>query len=268
MAFPTAELPEITLAARPLFHIGPVPITDAFFGAVLVSLTLIFFSIAAARKFSIIPTRIQALFEMIAEYLLEQLEGAFGSKTEARKFFPLVFTLLLFIVVANQFTLIPLIFEVTQGGLDVLRQPTSDLAGTIALSLMVIVIANILALRISPIGHLKNFFPIHKIFQARSIGELFNAGIDMFIGVLNIIGEFAKIVSLAARLFGNIFAGNVMVAVIASLAAFTQFIVPIPFIALSVFSGFIQAFVFMLLSMQFIAMSIEGAKPEMEEAIA
>ncbi len=259
---------DISLAARVLFNIGPLPITDAFLGAVLVSATLLFFSIAATRKFSLIPTRIQMVLELISEYLLEQLEQAFGSKTEARKFFPLIMTLLLFIVVANQFTLIPLIFEITYNGFDVLRQPTSDLTGTLALSIMVVVLSHILAIRISPLRHLGNFLPFHKFLKIRSFGEFFNACVDLFIGVLNIIGEFAKVVSLAARLFGNVFAGNVMVAVIAGLAAFTQFIVPIPFIALSVFSGFIQAFVFMLLSMQFIAMTIEGAKPEMEEAIA
>ena len=76
----------------------------------------------------------------------------------------------------------------------------------------------------------------------------------------------AKVVSLSARLFGNIFAGNVMVAVVIGLSAFTQFIVPLPFIVLSVFSGLIQAFVFMLLSIQFIALSIDGATPEKDEA--
>jgi F-type H+-transporting ATPase subunit a len=253
---------DISLPARVLFSIGPLPITDAFLGAVLVSITLVLFSVLAVKRFSLVPTRLQFFLEMIAEYLLEQLEQAFGSKSEARKFFPLIMTLLLFIVIANQFTLIPLIFDITYNGVDVLRQPTSDLAGTIALSLLVVGLAHVLALRISPLRHLSNFFPIHKFFKVRSIGDFFYACVDMFIGFLNIIGELAKVVSLAARLFGNIFAGNVMVAVIASLFAFTLYIFPIPFIMLSVFSGFIQAFVFMLLSMQFIAMTIDGAKPD------
>lgn len=256
---------DISLPARALFNIGPLPITDALLGAILVSVTLVLFSLLAVKRFSIVPTRLQIFLEMIAEYLLEQLEQAFGSEAEARKFFPLIMTLLLFIVIANQFTLIPLIFDITYNGVDVLRQPTSDLAGTIALSLLVIGLSHVLALRISPLRHLSNFFPVHKLMKVRSFGDLFNAGVDFFIGFLNIIGEFAKVVSLAARLFGNVFAGNVMVAVIASLFAFTLYIFPIPFIILSVFSGFIQAFVFMLLSMQFIAMTIDGAKPEETE---
>jgi F-type H+-transporting ATPase subunit a len=253
---------DISLPARILFSIGPFPITDAFLGSIAVSLVLIFGSIIASRNFSLIPTRLQLFFELIAEYILEQLTQAFGNEKEARAMFPLIFTLLLFIVIANQFTLIPLIFEITYNGADVLRQPTSDLAGTLALSLMVVVIAHILALRVSPIRHIQNFLPFHAFLKVRSIGDFFNACVELFIGVLNIVGEFAKIISLAARLFGNIFAGNVMVAVIASLFAFTLYIIPIPFIILSVFSGFIQAFVFMLLSVQFIAMTVAGAKPE------
>lgn len=259
---------DISLPANILFNIGSFAVTDVYLGGFLVSLTLIILLVSAAKKFTLIPTRMQAGLEMIAEYLLENLEQAFGSREEAKKFFPLIMSLLLFILVANQFTLIPFIYQVTIDGTEAFRQPTSDLEGTIALSLMVVVLSHVLALRISPLRHLGNFLPIHKLFKVRSFGELFNAGVDLFIGVLNIIGEFAKVVSLAARLFGNIFAGNVMIAVIASLAAFTQYIVPIPFIALSVFSGFIQAFVFMLLSMQFIAMTIDGAKPQPEEAIA
>ena len=249
---------DITLASRTLFTIGPIHITDSLLGAFVVSLALMIVGIWVARSFAIVPTRTQLALESIANYLLESLEGAFGSKVEARKFFGLTFTLLLYIAIANQFSLLPLIFEITYNGFDVLRQPTSDLGGTIALALIVVVLSNVLAMGISPIQHLKNFFPIDKFFKVRSVADFFYACIDMFVGVLNIVGEFAKVVSLAARLFGNIFAGNVMAAVIASLV---PFVLPLPFLAISIFSGLVQAFVFMLLSMQFIAGSISGARP-------
>lgn len=253
----------ISLPSRVLFSIGPIGITDSLLGALIVSLTLIIFGALAARKFAIIPTRTQVVFEWMAEYLMEQLESAFGSKTEARRYFSLIFTLLLFIGIANQFTLLPFIFEVTYAGGDLVRQPTSDLAGTISLALIVVVIANVMAMSLSPINHLKNFFPLHHLFAIRKLSDIPMAMVEMFLGVLNIIGEFAKVISLGARLFGNIFAGNVMAAVIASLV---PFVVPLPFIFLSVFSGFIQAFVFMALSLQFIALSIKGARPQIEEA--
>lgn len=249
---------EISLASRALFSIGPVQITDSLLGAAIVSAALVLWGIWVARSFRLVPTRTQLALEMVASYLLTSLEGAFGSAKEGRKYFALMFTLLLYIAIANQFSLMPLIFEITYGGADVLRQPTSDFSGTIALAILVIGIAHVMAFTISPVHHLKNFFPLHKIFGARSAGDLMNGFIDLFIGVLNIIGEISKVISLSARLFGNIFAGNVMAAVIAGLI---PFVLPLPFLAIGIFSGFVQAFVFMLLSMQFIAGTVEGARP-------
>lgn len=259
---------DISLPARLIFSIGPIPITDGFLGSLLATIALLGFTIAAARKFAIVPTRVQVLFEMITNYLMKQLENAFGSKKQAQEFFPFFMTMLLFLVVANQFMFVPFIFEITYHGSDLFRQSTSDFAQPIMFSLVVAIISHVMAIRISPLRYLGNFIAIGPLLKARSLWEVFNAGVGFFIGLLNIIGEFAKIVSLAARLFGNIFAGNVMVAVIISLSAFTQFIVPLPFIVLSTFSGFVQAFVFMLLSIQFISMSINGVKEAPAEARA
>lgn len=239
--------------------------TDGQLGALLVSLSIIGFGALISKRFTLIPTRAQMAFELIHAYIMEQLENAFGSRKRAEAFFPMFMTMLLFILISNQFMLVPFVFEITAGGLDVFRQPTSDLANPLALAIMIFIISHYMAIKISPMKHLSNFVAIGPLLKARSVGEFFNAGIEFFIGILNIVGEFAKVVSLSARLFGNIFAGNVMVAVVIGLSAFTQFIVPLPFIILSVFSGLIQAFVFMLLSIQFIALSIDGATPEKEE---
>lgn len=250
------------LPARELFSLGLIPITDGFLGSIIVTISMITFFYLAAGRFSIVPTRMQAFLEMMYEYVLGVLENAFRSKERAEKFLPFFLTMLIFLTVANQFTLVPFIFELTYQGGDLFRQPTSHFALPIALSLLVFVISHIMAFRISPIKHLSNFVNAGPLLKARKPMDFFTGAIEAFIGVLNVIGEVAKVVSLAARLFGNIFAGNVMVAVIIGLASFTQFIVPIPFIIISVFSGFVQAFVFMLLSIQYIAMAIDGATPE------
>lgn len=257
---------EISLPAHVLFSIGPVPITDAFLGAVIVTVGILTFFFLATRKFRLIPTRIQLLMEIIIEYILDQLENAFGSRKQAESFLPFFVTLVLFVAAANQIALMPFIFEITYEGKDVFRQSTSDLSQPLALAIMIFGIANILALKISPIKHLSNFINIKPLLMARTPGAVFNGLIEVFIGVLNIIGEIAKVISLSCRLFGNIFAGNVMVAVIMSLAAFTQFLIPIPFLILSVFSGFVQAFVFMILGIQFTALTIQGAQPAPKEA--
>ena len=253
---------DVSLPTRVLFSLGPVPVTDGQLGALLVSATIILVGLLVARGFRSIPTRMQLALELVRDYIMEQLEGAFHSEERARAFFPLFMTMLVFILVSNQFMLVPFVFELTLNGADVFRQPTSDLANPMALAIMIFLISHYMALKISPMKHLSNFIAIKPLLQARSIGEAFNGFVELFIGVLNVVGEFAKVVSLSARLFGNVFAGNVMVAVIIGLSAYTQFVVPLPFIVLSVFSGLIQAFVFMLLSIQFIALTIDGATPD------
>lgn len=259
---------DITLPARILFHLGPMPITDGFLGAVIVSATLILAFFFASRRFAIVPTRIQLILELVTDYIMDQLVNAFGDEARARAFYPLFMTMLLFILLSNQFVLIPLVFEITYNGFDVIRQPTSDLAMPLAFSIMIFGISQYMAFKISPLRHLGNFIAIEPLLKSRTVMEAFNAVIGLFIGVLNVVGEFAKVVSLACRLFGNVFAGNVMAAVIIGLSTYTQFIVPIPFLILGVFSGLVQSFVFMLLSIQFVALAIDGAKapePELQE---
>lgn len=239
--------------------------TDAVLGSVLVTVLLLGVMVLAARKFALIPTRVQVTVEMIVEYLQEQLENAFHSKERAQAFLPFFLSLLLFLLFANQVTILPFVFEITFGGVDLFRQSTSDLTQPFAFSLLVAVISHVMAFRISPLTHIQNFIAIKPVIQARSFMEFFTACVGVFVGLLNIVGEVAKVVSLAARLFGNIFAGNVMAAVIMSLSTFTQFLVPLPFLVQGMFSGLVQAFVFMLLSIQFIALSIDGATPQDSE---
>lgn len=251
---------DIRLPADILFSLGPVGITNGHLAAFAITLGFLLVGLISFRRFRLVPGRIQSGIEMLTEFMLEQVENAFGDKETAHKFFPLLMTSLLFILIANQFSLIPLVGNIVAGDTHVLRSPTSDLAMTIALSLFVVVLANVLAFSIAPLHHIGSFIKIAPIFKARSFGQFAQALLDFLLGLLDIISEFAKIISLGGRLFGNIFAGEVMVAVIAGLSVYTQFLAPIPFLFLSIFSGLVQAFVFVLLATQFIAGSIGNAK--------
>ncbi|HMR01506.1 MAG TPA: F0F1 ATP synthase subunit A, partial [Candidatus Gracilibacteria bacterium] len=108
-----------------------------------------------------------------------------------------------------------------------------------------------------------NFIKIGSILKIRKPADVGQALLDIFLGLLDIVGELAKVISLSARLFGNIFAGEVMVVVIASLSVFTRYIVPVPFYLLGLLSGLIQALVFAVLSLSFIA----GMHNTIEEAV-
>jgi F-type H+-transporting ATPase subunit a len=253
--------PDIALPSDVLFSIGPVNVTNGVLAAFTITAAFTAMALVARRNMGVVPSRLQVVLEILLEFVRTQLENAFGSKEKAAKFLPMVLTLLLFITVANQFSLVPLVSQIVVGGENLFRVPTSDLSQTFALSLMVVGLAHVLALRIAPVRHVGNFVKIGALLKVRSPKDLGNALLEVFLGVMDIIGEIAKVVSLSCRLFGNVFAGEVMVAVIAGLSAYTQFIVPIPFLVLSIFSGFVQAFVFMLLTVQFIASTVKSVQP-------
>ncbi len=214
-------------------------------------------------RFGIIPSRMQVLLEEIYEFFYKQVQQAMGSVRRTRKFLPLILTIFVVLFLANQFSLIPLLGQITYGGAPLFRTPTSDASLPLALALSVIILSHILSFAISPLGHIGKFIKIKPLLQARSGKALFDAGIDLFLGLLDIIGEFSKVLSLTFRLFGNIIAGEIIILVISGLALATSFIVPLPFMVLSIFSGIVQAFVFSVLSLQFIA----GMLPPEEEGL-
>ncbi|MDP3985194.1 MAG: FoF1 ATP synthase subunit a [bacterium] len=249
---------EISLSSAIIFSAGPIPITNAMLATFLITIGLCIFAVFIKYSAAIVPGRIQVLLETLMEFMMRQLEEAFGTRERAEKFFPLLVTVLIFIIIANQLTLVPFIGQIVAGEKNLFRLPTSDLSLPLTLALIVVGLANILALSISPLKHIGNFIRIAPFFHIKSFGDFGAALLGFFLGILDTISEVAKIASLSGRLFGNMFAGEVMVIVIVGLSAFTQFIAPIPFIILSMFSGLVQAFVFTLLSIQFIAGTINS----------
>ncbi len=246
----------VSLAAEPVFYIGSLAISNSLLSAFIITLFIAAGSILAHKRLALIPGRLQVLLEIITEFVLEQLRTAFGSEKKARAFFPVIMTVLLFIVIANQFSMVPLLYQITYGGKAVLRTATSDLTLTLAMAALMIISAQVLAFAASPLTHIGKYIKIGPLLKARTPAAFGNAFLDLFLGILDIIGEISKILSMSFRLFGNVFAGEVLVAVITGLSIYTTFFIPIPFMIISIFSGFVQAFVFMLLSIQFIAGTI------------
>lgn len=253
----------VRIAPEVLAYIGPIPITGALLAAVITSLIILLFAWMLRRSIGIVPSRGQVAIEFLVHYLEQALERGMGP-VRARRYLPVVLTLFLFIALANQLSLLPLLSEITLNNTPLLRLPTSDLAQTLALSLLVLGIAHLSALSQAPLKHIGNFIKIEPLVRARSGKEVGMALLGVFTGLLDIIGEFAKVLSLSARLFGNIFAGNIIILVIVHLSRFTAFFVPMPFLVLGIFSGFVQAFVFSLLSVQFLSgtvMSVAESEP-------
>lgn len=257
-----ANIPEINVSPPALGQIGPFQITNATFTTFVVFALMIIFAFFVRRKAGVRPTRMQMLFEIIVGFIMDKMVMAFGSEEKARKFFPLFMTLFIFLVFANQFTLLPFIESVTFGETSLFRAPASHYSLPIIYALTLFLIAHAIAFFTHPLKHIGNFLKFHLLFKMKSIKELPMVFLEIFLGLMDIIGEVAKVVSTSTRLFGNLFAGGIIVGIIGGITAYTQFVVPLPFIVLGILSGFVQAFIFTILWILFLGSTLKSVAPE------
>lgn len=259
-----ANIPEIKVPPDILFTVGPFDISNAMLTTWVVMLLLIFFAFMIRRKAGIKPSRLQVLFETIFLYMLDQSIQAFGSEEKARKYFPLLFTIFFFLLIANQLTLIPFVDSIIINDMNLFRLPASHYSLPITFAIVCLLLAHLIAIFTSPLRYIGNYIKLHVFFKVRSVKDLGMAFIEFFLGLMDIIGEVAKLISTATRLFGNLFAGGVVIAIISGLTIFTSFIVPMPFVALGILSGVVQAFVFATLLTLFMAGLVNSVAPKTE----
>ena len=177
------------------------------------------------------------------------MEQMFGTREKAERYFPLVATVFLFILISNWFGVFPGLgsvglLEEKHGKalfIPLLRSAASDINVTIALATIMVFLTHV--------------WGIMSIGIRAHIGKFitFKNPIAFFVGLLEIISECAKIISFSFRLFGNIFAGEVLLIVVGFLA---PFLAPVPFLMLEIFVGLVQALVFAMLSMVFMSMAV------------
>lgn len=247
----------ISLKAEDIFHIGSFPVTNGLFLALLIFLFLGVLAVILRSKLSFIPGALQNIVEMMIDGALGLMDSVLGNRKTSERYLPLVFTIFLFVLFSNWFGLVPGVGSITIGhgaeAVPLLRSPASDLNFTLALALIAVTLVNVLAVAaIGLKGRLSVFFN-------------FKGPIDFFVGILELISEFAKIISFSFRLFGNVFAGEVLLAIMAFLV---PYLVPLPFMFLEIFVGFIQAFIFGMLTLVFVAMAVAEHGEEGYEAAA
>jgi F-type H+-transporting ATPase subunit a len=235
---------EISLAAEQITHIGGFPITNTIILAWIAMGILICFGMAATYKLVPVPGRLQNFFELIVEKSYDFVKSVIGSDKDTERVYPFIITFFIFILFSNWLGLIPGVGTIGVGDshfLPFLRAPASDLNTTLAFALISVSITNI--------------FGIAAIGFSKHIGKFisFKSPLAFFVGMLETIAEVAKILSFSFRLFGNVFAGEVLLVVVASLI---PYIAPLPFLGLEVFVGFIQALVFSMLTLIFIKVAI------------
>lgn len=184
-------------------------------------------AILATRSLKMVPTGWQNALEVIIEWLNEQMGLALGPRS--RFIAPLIITLFLFLLVSNWIGLIP-----------TMSSPTSDLNTTLGLALIVVVYLHFLGVYFKGFKYFKHFFQPIAPFV-----------------ILNIIEEVAKPVTLAFRLFGNILAGEIMIIILLKLIPMWMPIPSVLWLAFSLFIGAVQAFIFTMLAMSYIAGAIQ-----------
>jgi F-type H+-transporting ATPase subunit a len=236
---------EISLAAETIFHIGSFPVTNSMLMSWLAAAILIIVSLLATRIMRLVPSGIQNFFETIIEFLFNLVNDVIGSREQTKKYFPLIATIFLFVITNNWLGLIPGVgtIKVLDGEkwVPLLRSGNADLNTTLAIALVTMIavqIFGILAIGIFKYG--KKFFN-------------FKNPIYTMVGFLELLGEFSRMISFTFRLFGNIFAGEVLLTIVAFLV---PYIAPLPFFGLELFVGMIQALVFSMLALVFIKMAI------------
>jgi len=234
---------EISLVPEPLFHVGPVVFTNTMLTAILVGLLLVIGSLILYRRWSLVPGRFQSLVEMGTEFIYTLCVGTAGEKV-GRRIFPLVGTFFVFILMANWTGLLPGFETITIHNFEghevpLLRSPNSDLNTTVAMALVSIVSVQILGISARGIvGYIKEFFePISFM--------------SIILFPVHLVGEISHVISLSVRLFGNIFAGVTLTTV---MYAMIPILVPAMFLGLEMFFGFIQAMIFSVLTIGYIAL--------------
>ena len=289
--------PEITVAAErlikePLFNLGPL---GPFYlvntlPTLLVTLVLLgviaFFTNRSLKKSAqtdLVPRGIGNLMEAILEILYNLTEGSAGAKW-AKAIFPWFATILIYVLFANLLKLIPgfesigvlhkvatghpassgilMPGEVENGYIlaPFFRGISVDLNFTAALAVLAVVMIQVIGFRAQGWGYLSKFFNTRRMFQVPFFGAM-----DFLVGLLELISELSKILSFAFRLFGNMFAGIVLVAIVAGLLGKIS-ILPAMVMMFELFVGVIQAFVFGMLTMVFMAQATRGHGEEHAEA--
>ena len=256
----------ISLVAEPVFHIGNFAVTNSLLNAVAATLIIFCMSLAVRMtlKTSGVPGRFQNAVESVMDTLLGYMDRVTGGRKKSVAFFPLIGTLFLFILLSNWMGLLPgtgsILMHHGDSATPLFRPATADLNMTIALALVAVITSHIVGALYLGLGvHLNKFIQLgtlwHAIRSFRPV-KILTAIIEVGVGFLELVGELAKVASLSLRLFGNVFAGEVLLTVIASLVSF---VMPLPFMLLELLVGLVQASVFSMLTLVYL--SVMTMKP-------
>ena len=229
-----------SIGPETVFHIGSFPVANSTLMLVLSSAIVILTVIILNKKLKEIPS----IFQNISEMMYESIEGLFvqltGSTKHADKVLPTIGSVLIFIGLSNFIGHIPLLTSITYEGEPVFRSATADFNTTFALALGSVLMIQFIGFKENGFGYLGHFFKFKGVYNGfkKGIGEGMIAIIEFFVGLLELISEFIRIISLSLRLFGNMFAGKVVMAI--AIGSFA-YVLPAVWLGMEFLVAFVQA---------------------------
>ena len=242
------SLIHVRIDAEPLFSVGPLTVTNSMVGALVTSLILLLVAWYVTRRSTLVPSRLQTAVEFPIEWIGNIVEGTGG--TRWRSFAPLVISIFLFVLFANWLGLLPGVgtiglFEQEHGEqvlVPFVRSASADLNFTLGLAIVSFFAFIGFGVKANGVkGYLKHTFVANPAYMTPIMTPI------------HLISELSRLISLSMRLFGNVFAGEVL---LATMLALVPLIVPIAFLGLELVFGFVQALVFALLTMTYVILAI------------
>ncbi len=263
----TVPKPHLQLPAEVVFHLFGFPITNTILATWLSIIVLVGIAYAVTHRIRLIPSRLQSLLEFAIEWMLNLCKDVAGEKN-GRRFFPIVTTIFLFVLMNAWLSLLPGFGSIFVTGAEgepvhLLRGANTDINMPLALALISFVVVEYFGLRSRGFRYLGKFINVGQFF--RSLGQLFRGklkaglsglftgAIDIFVGMLEALSEFVRIISFTFRLFGNMTGGEILILMMLFLA---PWVLAIPFYGLELLIGFVQALIFGGLTLVFATIAV------------
>lgn len=245
----------ISLQAETIGYLFGLPITNSLVLSLLTAALLVGGGFLVARALRLVPGKAQSTAELAVGGILDFMAQVLGDRKQALTFFPLVATIFLFILFNNWMGVLPGIGSVgivdkAHEFVPLFRAAAADLNTTLALAIVAV-----LAIQLYAVQRLGFFTQVGKYINVR------HGPLHFFVGLLELVGEFARVLSFSFRLFGNIFAGEVLLIIMMSLLPLIAAPGALPFFLLEYFVGFIQALVFAMLTLVFLKVATTEVEP-------
>ena len=241
--------PAVHIAPGGVFQLGSFTITNSIFYGWICSLIIITLMIWAARKLTLKPKAgLIQVVEVGADFITSLVTNAFEDKQKGRKYVPYFVTLFFFLLLSNWLGLLPGVGEAFHvGNLPLLRPFTGDLNGTFAAGLITMIVVYSASIRES--GSFRKY--LRHFFVGNPLNPMF-----FVIGLLEMMTDLTRVLSLSLRLFLNVAIGEIVIAVFSYLGHVAAPVTALPFTLLEFFVGALQAYIFVILSIMYLAIAV------------